>query len=119
MALLLGIGIPFFYLMLVGYIRPKFYNHFYHNTTLDRPDSAFSAWICAILLPLTIPVFVGSMLSRYDRAALREKRTENRRAAELDEAKHKARLAEYKAKEHEALDRELSLIERQNNLERV
>jgi hypothetical protein len=63
-----------------------------------------SFWLAGVLWPGSLPVVLG-MKTAGDSDRL--SRTERRRKSEIDEANHRVRLAEIRAKETEALERAL------------
>lgn len=64
--------------------------------------------LLATLWPLTIPAILGAAI--FGTLVDREVRESRRRERELDEARHKRDLAEIRAKEASALEKELRVL---------
>jgi hypothetical protein len=84
----------FVYLVGVGYSIPKIYNYCYSRDGLDWQNDA-SAWSAAfggIFFPLTLPIFIGVLVSKH-KFEPRENRVSRKQAKEIKAAEHRKELA--------------------------
>lgn len=82
---------------------PEFHWHNCHKYNEWCGHTSTALWLMGIAWPIGIPASVGVLMGKSDSVD----RTERRREREIEEAKHKVRLAEIRAEETEALERAL------------
>lgn len=105
---MIALACIFTYLVIMGAVWKPADN--YAREHFDYIDRAPMACIITLLWPAVLPVFIGRKIASV--VTDRENRVETKRRKEIEAAQHDAKIAEIKAREHAALDRELELIAR-------
>src|SRR6478752_4530795 len=93
-------------IFLIGVIIYLRYNAHYHRVLYEL-DAGPATFFSTVFWPFTLPVALGVMASNRPKNV----RTQRRRANEIAEAQHQAKLAEIRLQEHKALDKELALLD--------